>query len=187
MLNPIKIYGTWDDGIVLDNHMIKSVFLGYDENGKEMFENTRTELGELIYNLKYKNKKENVTKIINLIKDQLEKLKLKEKIDIVIPVPPSKKSRKYQPVFELAKEIAKYLKKEYEENILSKKSMLEVKDGYNIVGTIEQIKKINKKSNILIIDDLYSTGKTLNETCKILKKDNNVNKIYCIAMTKTKG
>jgi len=35
LLNPVRIYGAWDEGIVLDNHMLKSVFLGYDENGKE--------------------------------------------------------------------------------------------------------------------------------------------------------
>ena len=35
LLKPIKIYGTWDEGIVIDYHMLKSKFLGYDENGKE--------------------------------------------------------------------------------------------------------------------------------------------------------
>ena len=39
MLNPSTIYGPWDEGIVLDKHMSKSVFLGYNENGKEKFEN----------------------------------------------------------------------------------------------------------------------------------------------------
>mgnify|MGYP000521018441 CR=1 FL=1 len=37
LLKPIKIYGTWDEGIVIDYHMLKSKFLGYDENGKEKF------------------------------------------------------------------------------------------------------------------------------------------------------
>lgn len=60
LLNPVRIYGTWDEGIVLDNHMLKSVFLGYDENGKEKFENTRTEIGELIYKFKYQKDKERV-------------------------------------------------------------------------------------------------------------------------------
>ena len=117
MLNPSRIYGTWDEGIVLDNHMLKSVFLGYDENGKEKFENTRTEIGELIYKFKYKNDRESLPKIMVLIKDILDKWQLKEKIDVVIPVPPSNKTRAYQPVFEIAKEIAKYLGKECNENI----------------------------------------------------------------------
>lgn len=187
MLNPVRIYGTWDEGIVLDNHILKSVFLGYDENGKEKFENTRTEIGELIYKFKYQKDKESLPKIMNLIKDILDKWQLKEKIDIVIPVPPSNKTREYQPVFEIAKEIAKYLGKECKLDILSKESNLQVKDGYNIRGMIKQTTKLEQQSNILIIDDLYSTGATLNETCKTLRKDSNVKNIYCLAMTKTKG
>jgi len=35
-------------------------------------------------------------------------LEIKRKIDIVISVPPSNKKRKYQPVFEIAKETAIY-------------------------------------------------------------------------------
>ena len=40
--------------------------------------------------------------------------------------------------------------------------------------------------NVLIVDDLYSTGATLNEVCKILREDRNVMKIYVLAITKTK-
>lgn len=98
MLNPTRIYGTWDEGIVLDNRMLKSIFLGYDENGKEKFENTRTEIGELIYKFKYQKDKGCLSQIIDLIKDILDKWNLKEKIDIIIPVPPSNKTREYQPV-----------------------------------------------------------------------------------------
>lgn len=187
MLNPTRIYGAWDEGVVLDNHMLKSVFLGYNENGKEKFENTRTEIGELIYKFKYQKDKSSLSKITDLVKDILEKWSLKEKVDIIIPVPPSNKTRDYQPVFEIAREIAKVLDKECKTDILSKESNLQVKDGYNISGTIKQNKKLERKTNILIIDDLYSTGATLNEVCKTLKQDKNVGKIYCLVMTKTKG
>lgn len=64
---------------------------------------------------------------------------------------------------------------------------MQVKDGYNISGTIKQNKQLERKANVLIIDDLYSTGATLNEVCKTLKQDKNVGKIYCLVMTKTKG
>ena len=187
MLNPTRIYGAWDEGVVLDNHMLKSVFLGYNENGKEKFENTRTEIGELIYKFKYQKDKNSLSKIIDLVKDILEKWNLKEKVDIIIPVPPSNKTRDYQPVFEIAREIAKVLDKECKTDILSKESNLQVKDGYNISGTIKKNKQLERKANILIIDDLYSTGATLNEVCKTLKQDKNVGKIYCLVMTKTKG
>ena len=54
LLKPIKIYGTWDEGIVIDYHMLKSKFLGYDENGKEKFENVRTEIGECFIDISTK-------------------------------------------------------------------------------------------------------------------------------------
>ncbi len=187
MLNPSTIYGPWDEGIVLDKHMSKSVFLGYNENGKEKFENTRTEIGELIYRFKYKNDRSCLPKIVNMAVDILNKWNLKEKVDIIIPVPPSNKTREYQPVFEISKAIAEVLGKECKTDILSKKSSLQVKDGYNISGTIKQNKQLERKVNILIIDDLYSTGATLSEVCKILKNDKNTGKIYCLVMTKTKG
>ena len=187
MLNPTRIYGTWDEGIVLDNHMLKSVFWGYDENGKEKFENTRTEIGELIYKFKYQKDKGCLLQIMDLIRDILDKWNLKEKIDIIVPVPPSNKTREYQPVFEIAKEIAKYLGKECKVDVLSKESNLQVKDGYNISGMIRRNKNIDNEVNVLVIDDLYSTGATLNEVCKVLRNDKNVKNIYCLAMTKTKG
>ncbi len=186
ILNPIRIYGSWDEGIVFDNHMLKSVFVGYDENQKEIFENTRTQIGELLYQFKYRQNKQYLKEIIELIKDDLDRWILNKKIDLIVPVPPSKKERKYQPVFEIAKEISNYLRKDCDVNLLRKVSKLQVKDGFDISGSIIQNKKINNKKNILIIDDLYSTGATLNEVCKILKKDDNVDKIYCLVLTKTK-
>ena len=186
MLNPIRIYGTWDEGIVLDNHMLKSVFLGYDNKGREIFENTRTEIGELIYKYKYKNSADSLIKMINLIKDIIEKWDLKRKIDMVIPVPPSNKRRSYQPVFEIAKEIANFLDKDCRLDILLKEDDLQAKDNFNVEGRFKQIVKINQPANVLIVDDLYSTGATLNEVCKILREDRNVMKIYVLAITKTK-
>ncbi len=104
MLNPVRIYGAWDEGIVLDKHIIKSIFLGCDEKGKEKF-------------------------------------------DVVIPDPLSNKVREYQPVFEIAKEIAKYLNKECKLDILLKESNLQVKDGHNVSGMIKQTRKLEKQSN----------------------------------------
>lgn len=38
------------------------MFLGYDESGKEQFENTRTEIGELIYKFEYQKDKDSLAK-----------------------------------------------------------------------------------------------------------------------------
>ncbi|MEK5520454.1 MULTISPECIES: hypothetical protein [Heyndrickxia] len=62
-----------------------------------------------------------------------------------------------------------------------------VTDNKNeITGSIVRTKRFLRKVNLLIIDDLYQSGKTLNETAKELKNDQNVNNIYVLTMTKTR-
>lgn len=128
LLKPIKIYGTWDEGIVIDYHMLKSKFLGYDENGKEKFENVRTEIGELLYRYKYKKDKKCLSDIMKIVTDILDNWKIKEQFDVVIPIPPTNKNRVYQPVYEIAKQVSNYLKKECKIDVLYKKNKLQAKD-----------------------------------------------------------
>ena len=55
-INPIRIKGNWDEGYVLDRHIIKSSIIGIDGFGNSIYDTQRTELGELIYQIKYKKK-----------------------------------------------------------------------------------------------------------------------------------
>lgn len=41
-----QINGPWDQGWVLDKHMVSSTFLGNDDRGHPCFDNQRTEIGE---------------------------------------------------------------------------------------------------------------------------------------------
>ena len=187
MLEPIKIFGNWDDGYALDNHMLSSEFLGYDENGKEKFNNTRTQVGELVYQIKYNHNKEKLNELLNMMKSFLDSWKIKDKTDLIISAPPSKQNRSHQPVFEIANIIGSYLEKSVDNAILVKNTNLQAKDGHtNIDGVIVKNKTFDRPVSILLVDDLYSTGATLNEAAKILKNDENVNNIYVLAMTKTR-
>lgn len=105
-----------------------------------------------------------------------EKLK---KYDIIITVPISKqrlKKRGYNQSELIAKEIAKILSIKIEKNVLYKikntvpQSTLNKKQrGENAKGAykIKNTKKIQNKK-ILIIDDIYTTGNTVNECAKQL-------------------
>ena len=53
-IHPRKIRGKWADGYALDLHTTSSTFLGYDGYGHPQFETVRSELGELLYKLKYR-------------------------------------------------------------------------------------------------------------------------------------
>lgn len=48
-------------------------------------------------------------------------------------------------------------------------------------------KKAKRDCNILLIDDIYHTGTTLNSCVKALREDSRIKSIYVLTMTKTKG
>lgn len=156
----------------------------YDENSKI-----------LIHKFKF-NDQLHLTKIfskwiINSISDN------KNNIDIIMPVPIHKFKlffRKYNQSALLSNEIGAKLKintlqralikTKYTkpQTSLSKKNRLS-----NIKNTIkinEKYKKEIQNKNILIIDDVYTTGATLNECAKLLKKSG-CNKVYIATIAKT--
>lgn len=52
-IHPRQIPGRWRLGYALDLHTVSSTFLGYDDLGHATFDTRRSEIGELLYRLKY--------------------------------------------------------------------------------------------------------------------------------------
>ena len=79
----------------------------------------------------------------------------------------------------------------YYDDVLEKTSFEQSKNmdknTKNLNGNI--VKKLNAKKphSVLLVDDLYDTGKTISECVSVLRTDPLLNKIYVLAMTKTKG
>ena len=135
-----------------------------------------------------------------IYKTFLEILKNNEKIctqikkyDIIMPIPISKKrfkQRGYNQSALIARNLAKTLNIDYKENVLVKiknnkpqselgqhERSANVKDVYKLKET----KKVYKK-NILLVDDIYTTGSTANECAKVLKENNaNIVGIFTLA------
>ena len=79
------IDGPWIEGFVLDRHVISSRPIGYA--GEHMqFETTRSALGELVYQLKYRNGTLNdiVDTAVAFVNERWNGV-----IDCVVPLPPS--------------------------------------------------------------------------------------------------
>ena len=89
----ITIDGNWKKGIALDFHSISSTYLGVDEQGHDQYETVRSDIGELIYQLKYQQNTAVVSAIIRYINRKVKGL---SSFDYIIPTPPSK-IRKIQP------------------------------------------------------------------------------------------
>ena len=60
-----RIRGAWADGYVLDLHSTGSTLLGHNEFGHPEFETHRTEMGELLYRLKYRGEAAALTDILD--------------------------------------------------------------------------------------------------------------------------
>jgi len=103
-IHPKEIKGAWDQGYVLDVHTISSTMIGYNEFGHPEFDTVRSEMGELVYRLKYKGDKEAVSALLDTVVTFVENWAIHP--DAVVPMPPSKVQRSFQPVVEVATDLA---------------------------------------------------------------------------------
>ena len=188
-MNPIRLYGNWTEGSALDAHVVQSVYIGDDPFGNPRFDSKRSELGELLYRMKYNGHHNTTQDIIDIISPFLNEWLADKRIDSVIPVPPSH-LRDLQPVFLLAEAIANKYHTYYVENVLVKTSSQESKNmpknDKRLEGTISKQMTANRSCNILLVDDLFSTGSTVTECVNVLKTDTLVKDIYYLAITRTK-
>ncbi len=53
-VNIRKLTGNSNDGYALDKHIISSTFTGYNAFGHPQFDTQRTEVGEAVFQLKYR-------------------------------------------------------------------------------------------------------------------------------------
>lgn len=190
---PMKLKGVWDDGYALDLHIVRSEFMGYDERGHAVFDTERTELGELLFQLKYRGDTSVLKKIVKVACDFIVAWKIKP--DCVIPVPPSKKGRRVQPVVEIANGIGANLK-----IVVCDKSVVKVKETPELKNVTDYQERLDllkgaydtgdaslKGKTVLVVDDLYRSGATLNALADALYKRGKVKAIYVLALTRTRS
>ena len=187
-INPIKLIGNWTEGYALDKHIVSSEYIGEDVFGHKQFNNTYTEIGSLLYKMKYNGHYDTSEEIRDLAIPFLDKWLKDKQIDIILPVPPTKR-RDIQPVYIIAEAIAKYYKIPYSEDVITKITAEQAKDmnkdEKSLGGSIKLLKKPKRKCDVLLIDDLFSTGRTISECAQVLKNEKLVNNIYVLTITKT--
>jgi predicted amidophosphoribosyltransferase len=104
--NPMRIPGPWRQGFVLDYHTVSSVFLGHDEFGNAMFDTKRSEVGELLYQLKYRRNRKAIVDLVEVATRFVKRWK--PPVDAIAPVPATR-VRLRQPVVEIATALGKRL------------------------------------------------------------------------------
>ncbi len=208
-LNIQKLTGHWTEGFALDLHTtsskaiyeiltIKKIIDGKEvevqEEGKIIgWDTIRPEIAEHLYQLKYCNNKSHIQPIA---KESAIFLNSKTNWELhkIIPIPPSDTTRSFQPVYELAKAIGILCKLEVDFNTLKKiKSTSQLKT----IEDPEEREEILKDAfdttqnslsgkNILLFDDLFRSGETLNAANDILKRKGNASNVYVLTITKTR-
>lgn len=187
----ISLEGNWRVGKAYDLHTVSSTYLGVDEYGHDQFENTRSEMGQLVYQLKYRNDKAAVSKIVDLL-DQIGGI---EKFDCIVPIPPTNKNRPYQPVELIAEELGKKRGVTIYQNLLLNEGNEELKGVTDPVARDEMLKSALKLSGdidlagkkILLIDDLYRSGSTLRVATDLLYREGKAEAVCVLTMTKTRS
>ena len=149
---------------------------------------------ELIHNLKYKGHEEIGTVLGNWYVEDLKELVLETPFDVVIPVPlhPKKfRERGYNQVTTFGKALAKGLNITYNDAVLYRKKYSKTQSKKNLVGRSDNIENIfdvhfteeNQNKHFLIVDDVLTTGATLEACSKALLKIPGAKiSIVCMAM-----
>jgi len=191
-IHPREIKGSWDQGYVLDVHTISSTMIGHNEFGHPEFDTVRSELGELVYRLKYRADKGVIPSIVEATVRFVNTWGIHP--DTVVPMPPSKVQRAFQPVVDVASELAKSLGIALDTTSLEKTKitpqMKDVGDFAARVGALEAVLGCGKDlagRQVLLIDDLFQSGASMNVAARTLKQQGLVKSVYALALTRTRN
>ncbi len=191
-IRPSRLSGNWCRGYVLDRHIISSDYRGHDASGRPRFDTKRTELGELLYGLKYNSDSTVLDQISEVVVSFVRKWN--PPCDVIVPVPPSKANREVQPVLEIARRVSERLQWEL------------MIDGIRKIKATTQLKDIdepNKRTQVLkgafgagsfplvgrkvlLLDDLYDSGVTMKAVTAVLLTDCKVASVRVLALTRTR-
>lgn len=195
MANPMVVQGAWRLGWALDLHTVSSEFIGYDSAGHPQFDTRRSELGELMYQLKYRGQKPAADQIAATMSEFLvQNPVLISRTDLIVPMPPSTAGRASQPVVEIAERLATRLGKPFEPAAIRKvRETPQLKDIWDpserreiLDGAFKGRADLLKGNGVLLVDDLYRSGATANAvTLAIIAAG--AERVYFLAVTRTRS
>lgn len=187
-----QIEGEWDDGYALAKHSLSSVYLGDDDYGHARYDTTRSEPGEALFQLKFRNDWSRARPIAYEIAKHI--VPRFEPVDIIIPMPAST-SRARQPVTEIARELAHLIMKPVTETLLiasvpvgspklKNLSTREAKDAaLNGRFSIADVLPGAERRDILLLDDLFDSGATMDAAVRALRGYAKIGSIYVAAVS----
>ncbi len=185
-----KIQGPWDAGWVLDKHSVSSVCVGYDAYNHPRFETVRTEVGEATFQLKYRFQFDLAEPLAKALATQI--YPRLNNVGLIVPMPASTK-RSLQPVTAVADALGVAVKKPVFHELLLKtpngqslknlhtkaEKEAAIADSFYVQDEIAG----DGAWNVLVVDDLFHTGASIEAACKALRTYPKIRNIYMAALT----
>jgi predicted amidophosphoribosyltransferase len=190
-INPQRLHGKFVSGYALDIHTISSTYMGVNDQGHEVYDTVRSEIGDLLYRLKYRYDRDAGNEIAAVAAAFLGRAKTK--FDALVPVPPSG-ARPLQPVIFLANAIgaavplaaidcvATTRATEQLKGVTDKERRKELLAGLHAVDAHQ-----TQGKNILLFDDLFRSGSTLNAITDLLMGEGKAASVRVLTITKTRS
>jgi predicted amidophosphoribosyltransferase len=189
-VQPTKIQGRWREGFVLDYHTICSTYVEDDEYGHPQFETKRSDAGELLYRLKYKNDSAAAGDLVEAAAAFISKWN--PGIDAIAAVP-SSRPRPQQPVVLLALALGKRLGVPFlAESVRKARETPELKNVYDFSARLRLLAGVHVidpdavKNKVLLFDDLFRSGATMNAVAEALYQAG-VADVFALAITRTRS
>jgi predicted amidophosphoribosyltransferase len=185
------IIGKWRGGLALDLQTLSSIFVGHDEFGHPRFETTRSEIGELLYKLKYSGDQSVVSEIADAAATLVKEWQ--PTVEVIVPVPASTR-RSVQPVIVLANALGQRLGVPVNDCIATTRDPSPVKN----VGDLDErmrlltgLYSVNAGAvsgkKVLLFDDLYRSGATMNEIATTLYDQGQAADIFALTITRPRS
>ncbi len=188
---PRNVPGRWREGYALDLHTLNSTPIGYDEFGHLRFETTRSEVGELLYKLKFNRDKTVVPAIVEALEKFTKSWKLR--VNAIVPVPPSS-DRPLQPVIVLARALSRSLGIPLVDCLKRVRETPQLKNVSDLDERLRLLKGLHqvdpsaiREKKVLLFDDLYRSGATMNAITDALYDDGGAAQVFALTVTRTRS
>jgi len=194
-IDPKTIIGNWANGWALDLHTLRSTTDGAESGGHAEFDTERTELGEALFKLKYRNDRSQVEPIARTVVNFIHGRSELADIAAVLAVPPSDTRRSFQPVQALADHIGLLMNLPAPDDYLFKARMtLPLKSltgkrsrRLELDGVFDIVDQRFADRHVLLFDDLFRSGETLKAVTAALLFAGNAAKVSVVTATSTRS
>ena len=190
-IHPQKIDGKWHSGIALDFHTTSSTPIGHNEYGHMQFDTVRPEIAELLYQLKYKGNQAAAQGIVATAAAYLQPHRTR--FDLIIPVPPST-ARPVQPVLVMANGIGAAVQLPVIQCVTPTRATTQLKGVTDpnerkelLVGLYAVDARYTSGKNVLLFDDLFRSGSTMNAITDVLLQQGRAASVCVFTVTRTRS